>query len=308
MLFDKLSRSRLHFSIRPKAREPMHVVPAKPRELALGIVAMSLGTEYDGLLAGDFTAQFLDGVRVSKRSERAAIVAVFLRQARGLLDETAVKHLRGAPVDAFIQRSTRRIESNAQHGVACERFARVLTPVRRNGTARGERDLNSADHLGKIVGVDGTRRRRIETRENAMQPRRMFLRANSKLRTQSFIALWRGREAFEQRAQIKSGATGNDRQFATLRDSRDGLASQPRIVSRCARPVWREDVQQMMRHERPFFVRRLRGADLHAAVDRDRVARDNLGGKVFRKSNCERRLAACRRSGDNNQRRITMCG
>src|SRR6185437_14667439 len=169
MLFDEFGRSRLHLSIRPKAREPLHVVPPEPCELALGVVAMSLGTECDGLLAGDFTAQFLDGLRVSKRSERAAIIAVFLHQARGLLDETAVKHLRGASVDAVIQRSTRRVETHAQDAIAGERFPRMFSPVRGDRPARGERDLDGADDLGKVVGVDGTRSAWIEPRENAMQ-------------------------------------------------------------------------------------------------------------------------------------------
>src|SRR6185437_3266245 len=308
MLFSEFGRSRLHLSIRPKAREPLHVVSPEPGELSLGIVAMSLRAKRHGLLAGDFTAQFLDGLRISKRSERAAIIAIFLHQSSALLDETAVKHLRGASVDAVIQRSTRRIESNAKNGVACKRFARVLTPVRGNGTAGNERDLDGADDLGKVVGVDGTRRRRIETRENAMQPRRMLLRANSKLRTQSFVALRPRRQPFEQSAQIEASATGNDRQFATLRDSRDGLASKTRIVSRCAWLVRRKDVQQMMRHERAFFARRFRGADLHAAVDRDRVAGDNLSRKAGREREGERGLAAGRGAGDNKQWRIVLHG
>ena len=75
---------------RAEAGQPVDLrVFAEPGELALGVVAMALGGERDGFLAGEFAAQDGDRLGVAERGERAALEAVGFDELGGLLDQAA---------------------------------------------------------------------------------------------------------------------------------------------------------------------------------------------------------------------------
>ena len=149
----------------------MHVgFAAEPGELAFGVVAVALlGVGY-GLLAGELVAQDGGGFGVAERGEGAAVGAVTGEEALGLFDEAAVgplagKHGGGALVDALVEAGAGRGEAEAQDAVAGEGVAALL-PLDCHGShgsaagavmrlGGGEGDLDGADDLGDVVGVDG---------------------------------------------------------------------------------------------------------------------------------------------------------
>ena len=125
----------------------------------------------------------------------------------------------------------------------------------------------------------------------------------AELGAQWLVALRGGEQTIQQRAQIQAGAATYDRQAAALRDAGDGFAGQAAVVARGAGLVRIGDVDEVVRHALALVQRGLGGADLHAAIDGDGVATDDLAGELLCQRQRECGLAAGRRTGDDDQRR-----
>jgi hypothetical protein len=200
-----------------EAGEPVDCgIFAEPCELAFGVVAMALLGLGDGLVAGDLAAQDGDGLGVAERGERATVDAIAFDELRGLFHQAAIEHLGGAVVDAGIELGAGRVETEAEDAEAGERVAALL-PLAGDGLARGEGDLDGADELGRVVGVDLDGGGGVEAREDAVEMGGAGVRALAQLVAQRFMAGWTGEEAVEQRAQVEAGAAGDDGEAVCVR-------------------------------------------------------------------------------------------
>ena len=78
------------------------------------------------------------------------------------------------------------------------------------------------------------------------------------------------------------------------------------VLARGKRLIRLGHIDQMMRHARPLFLRRLRRAQLHAAIHGHRVAAHNLAAKPLRQLERKRRLPAARRPEQNHHERFSL--
>src|SRR6185312_4277085 len=175
-----------------------------------------------------------------------------------------------------------RCEAEAEDVVAGEGVAARL-PLRGLRSAGGERDLEAANEFGHVVGVDGASGGGVEALENAVK---MRPGAGAQTVAKGVVARWCGCESVEQSAQVEAGASGDDGEAAARLDVRDGGAGMSRPVACGAGLVGPVEVEAVVRDAGAVGGRGFRGADLHQAIDGDRVATDNFAVESF--GQCER--------------------
>src|SRR3954453_22312088 len=88
-------------------------------------------------------------------------------------------------------------------------------------------------------------------------------------------ALRARKEAFEERAEIKSGAADDDGECGEGGDIGKRGASEAGVFTSSKVMVWRGDVEQMMGRGESLIAVGLGGADLEVAIDGDGVAADD---------------------------------
>ena len=176
-------------------------------------------------------------------------------------------------IDAFVERCAVGIKTDAQNTEAGEWVATLL-PQLGHGTAGGEADLDGADELGGIVGVDFLGGGAIRRDKDAMQVSRAALSFTlPQMSTQRLGALGPGEKAVDQRAQVKSRAADNDRKVMAVADFGEHLPGATSIFAGSHRLRRVDDIEQMMRCAGTFFRRRLGGADVEFC-DRQRRNRN----------------------------------
>lgn len=106
-----------------------------------------------GLFAREFGVEELTCLAVAKGRKRAADISAFREQRAGFFHQTFVEHLGSTQIDACIERLPFRIEAEAKDAEADEGIAALL-PEFAHGTTGGKTDLDGADELGGIVGVN----------------------------------------------------------------------------------------------------------------------------------------------------------
>jgi hypothetical protein len=84
-------------------------------------------------------------------------------------------------------------------------------------------------------------------------------------------------------------------------DADDGFAGEPAVVAGGAGLVRLEDVDEVVGDAGALGERGLCGADLHAAIDGDGVATDDLAGEALGEGEGERGLAAGGGAGDDDE-------
>ena len=109
------------------------------------------------------------------------------------------------------------------------------------------------------------------------------------------------RAAFDQRVHIQARASGYDRHHPAGQDILRRSIRQLHIPRDRKSFARRTDIKQVMRHTLPFCYSRLRGADIHPAVDLHRVRRNDLGVQLLRKCDRQSGLAAGGRATDTDQ-------
>src|SRR5665213_3114463 len=134
---------------------------AEPSELALGVVAMALLRGFDCGLQAQRSCMHSQRLTVSQGVE-SFHGAVAIEQPACLLYETGGEHGSCPLVKPLIQLLAGRVEANAQKAEAGERVARHDF---RKRLARNNADLDGANQLGRVVGVDARRRGRVQPRE-----------------------------------------------------------------------------------------------------------------------------------------------
>jgi len=301
--------------------------------LAFGVVAVALRGQRDGLVAAKLATQNSDGLGVAERGEGSAFEAIGFDELGGLFDQAAVEHLGGAAVDAGVEGWSGRIEAQPEDAVAGERVAGLLLPLLGDGLPGGEGNFDGADDFWAVVGVDEGGGCGVEASKDAVEVGGAFLgRAGAEFFAERLVALGRGEEAVEQRAQVKAGASGDDRQhfvlFSTLfareygwvlwipritrryiwhpplADSGDSFAGEAAVVAGGAGFVGGEDVDEVVRDAGALGQSGFSGADLHAAVDGDRVAGDDFAGEALGQGEGEGGFAAGSRAAEDDERRV----
>lgn len=273
----------------------MHLrLAAKPGHLAFGVVAMALLRCGDGCRFGERAAQNCHCLPVSQSIQRPDGTEA-IDQRTGFSEQALGEHTRGSLVDASVKLWSRRVEADAQKPEAGERLA-PLGEQLRHGATRGQRNLQGADELGSIVGMDAAGSRGVQACEQAMQPSGTAPRmAGTQALAQLRVALRAEKKALRERAQIQPGAARDEGNDSASGDGAHGGASLARVVAGAEIAVRIADVEQMMPHQRAFGCSGLGRADLHAAIDGDRVATDDLDGQVTGQSQGKSGFAACGR-------------
>ncbi len=211
-------------------------------------------------------------------------------ESAGFLDEAGGEHLGAALIQPLIERGAGRVEADAQQAEAGEGIAGQHL---RHGLARGEADLDGADELGRVVGVDARGRCGIEAGEQAMQPgAAVALGAAAKALAQVFLASGAGEEAFSERAQVEAGAAGDDGEVAAAGDFAQGGSGEAAVVAGGEGLVGIGDVDEVMRDAGAFFGRGFGGAEVHAAIDGDGVAADDFAVEALGEGEREGGFAA----------------
>ena len=258
-----------------EAGEPMHGgVAAEPGELALGVVAMALLSGGDGGFAGEVAVEDSHCLGVAERGKRAASFTEAVAQHLRLGNEAEGEHGGGAAVDAGVQGFAFGSEVELEDAVAFERVAAGL-PLGGLGLAGGEGDFNAADELGGVVGVDCRSGARIEALEDAVEIAG-FCGEIAEAFAEGFVA-GRGRgEAFEEGAEIEAGASGDDGDVATVADLGDGGAGGAGVVAGGAGFAGPLEIEAVVQDAGALGGGGFGGADLHEAIDGDRVAAYDL--------------------------------
>ena len=112
----------------------------------------------------------------------------------------------------------------------------------------------------------------------------------------------RGEEAVDERAQVEAGSSGDDGQVAAFSDAGEGFAGLAAVVAGGAGLVGPGDVDHVVLDEGSLVARGLGGADLHLAIDGDRVATDDLAVELFGEAKGEGGLAAGGGAGEDDER------
>ena len=141
---------------------------AEPGQLALRVIAVTLLGGSDGRFPGQLAIEELDRLAVAKGIERSCEVAVTFDEAARFFDEAVGEHGFGAEVNAGVERLAFGIETDAENAKSGEGITTLLLEFGHR-PAGAEADLNRADELGGIVGVDFSRGLAIESGEHAME-------------------------------------------------------------------------------------------------------------------------------------------
>ena len=204
--------------------------------------------------------------------------AVSLKEERGFLDEAAVEHGGGAVVDAVVELRAGRVEGEAEGAVAGKGVAAAGWLLGGKRLAGGEEELERADELRGVVGVDAVGGERVKAGEQAMEGGGI---AGAEARAEGWVG---GRcvvETVEQRAEVEAGAAGDDRQAPTGGDGGERLAGVAGPVAGVETLVGIDEVEEVVRDEGAVGGGGLGGADLHAAVHADGVAGEDFAREAL---------------------------
>src|SRR5579884_683015 len=271
-LFYHLSDFSLRSPLVAKAVEPEDVrLAAEPCQLALSVVAMALLGQGNGVSFTNFSAQKRFGLFVSQRIEWPCI-AVFFQQHSGLFDQAVPEHRRGAFIDAVVQAFAVRLQTDAQDTEASQWVA-AFFPCFRHGLSRGNADLNGANQLWRVVGMDTFSGPGVEPHEDFVEPSAPVLfTAQLEPLAQRLGALRAGKEAVQQSAKVEAGPSGNDGNMAARGNFFQRASRIAAVVARGVVFSGGNNVNQVVRKALAVGLAGLGCADLHVAVDGDGIA------------------------------------
>ena len=101
-------------------------------------------------------------------------------------------------------------------------------------------------------------------------------------------------KALQQRTQVKAGSTDHDRQLAATGDPGNRCSRLPSVFARGEGFAGIGYVDQVMWNQFTFGAGRLCGANLKVAIDRNRIAANDLTLKPLRQGDCQRALSGRR--------------
>jgi hypothetical protein len=122
------------------------------------------------------------------------------------------------------------------------------------------------------------------------------LTAALKTGTEIGLACGTGKETFSKGAEVKAGSSGDDGQTGAVGYCMEGGAGLAAVIACGERLVWVGNVEEVVGQAGPIFRSWLGCAQVHAAIDGDRVATDNFAGKTLSKRKGKGGFAAARRA------------
>jgi hypothetical protein len=227
-------------------------------------------------------------------------------QGGDFIDEPVAQHRPETRRDARMQPAAlARLECDQRRS----RRVRMRPVGRRVSMPGGERPAADPVHFERALDPLRVERREprggrwIDARELGVKRRPAVLRGlRIECRADGGVGRRHRIEAVEQRLEVEHRAADEKRQRAARAD----LGNEPARVldEERRRPGFGriDDVDQVVRNERALGRARLRGADVHAAIDQRRIDADDLDRQPRREArrDGERRrgLARCGRAGD----------
>ena len=169
-----------------------------------------------------------------------------------------------------------------------------------HGAGRRGADLDGADELGLVVGMNAESGFGIEAAQQS--PERSGAAAMTQAAAKILVALGSVEEAFEHGAQVEAGASADDGKASATGDCGGGGTGLAGVVSSGEPGVGGDDVDEVVRDDGALFERWFGGADFEFAVDGNRVAADDLATEFEGQGDGERGLAAGGGAGDDQQR------
>ena len=262
---------------------------AEPGELPLAIVAVALLSLGDGFGFARGTIEDFSSLLIAERGEGPAAAAEALDQLTGFFHQALREHGFCAPVDALVKHGAGGVEREAQDAVAGEGIA-SFAPLAGDGGwlagAGGERDLERADELGGVVGVDAFGSLGVEALEAAVKMRASATAcALAKQAAKCGLRRRAWEESVDQRAKVEAGAAGKDRKHIARGKLRQRRASVAGVVPRGAGLGGLVEIEQVMRNKLLLRERGLGRTELHVAIHADGVA-----GEDFCRNGCARQL------------------
>lgn len=194
--FEGVARDAL---IGAETRKPMNVRFApEPSHLPFGILPGAKPALLDCLVERIFAIQDFDGLFIAERLQRVPVGApAYGKQRPNFFEQAVVKHCRTALIEALVQRSPMRIQTDLQ----CLRSGHGITSQLlnlRSGAAAEVDDFNGADEFLMIVRVNASGGCWIVLLQKAMESRGTASGERGQAGAQRFIAK-RGRgQAGEQ--------------------------------------------------------------------------------------------------------------
>ncbi len=120
-------------------------------------------------------------------------------------------------------------------------------------------------------------------------------------RPHRFVTAWPWEEAARERPVVKPRAANEDRLLAARRDVSNGIGGVARVVRGGVLLRWIRDVHHVMTDPLLFADWDLVGADVEHAVDRGRIAGDDLAVEMPGQRDTERTLAGGGRTNDRDE-------
>ena len=163
-------------------------------------------------------------LRVADELERLRVCRDAARDERAdFFQPSGCEHRIGACVNARVQRGARRLQADFDYFVALQRIAAAAMDFAHRFSGE-QAQFDGADYFLRVRRRDARRGFGIETREHAMKMLRTVLFGRlPQARANFFGALRRLGQAFEQRAQIQPGPSGENRQNLARAQIRQGM-------------------------------------------------------------------------------------
>jgi len=269
---------------------------AEPGELALGVVAVALLGAGDSLRQRHLAFDGCERLFVAERGQGPGVGSVPGCELASFFHQSILEHGCGALVDAGVEGFAVRVESDAQDTIAVKRVASGL-PSLCHWLASGEADLDGADELGRVVGMDLLCRFGVEAGEDAVQPSRSFGGFGAAEASANGIclfgrSLWSGEEPVDEGAEVESCSSSDDGEFFSSGDIGEGGAGEAAVVAGGEGLGRIDDVDQVVRDLAAFGWGGFGGADLHLAIDGNGVAADDFSGETVGEIERKCRFAA----------------
>ena len=107
----------------------------------------------------------------------------------------------------------------------------------------------------------------IEAPKNSMQAAGAAAFARGERGAQFFIARRPRKKAIEQGAEIKARAAHDNREFPARRDGCQSLAAEAGVVASRKKPIWINNIQQMVRNAAPRRKGDFRRSDVEVTIN-----------------------------------------
>jgi hypothetical protein len=247
-----------------KAPEPVDArFSSKPRNLALGVLTRTLLNCFSRRYQSDFGSKMGAELTIADELERLGIFEeINSDKAAYFVEPACSQHRFGPFVDSFIERLTRRLQTDFENPPTSERRSACAMDLSKR-LPREQANLNGADELLFVGRGDLPRRGWVEMFKHSVQmARTVFCSGCAKALPDVFRTFGQIRQAFQQSTQIEAGADSENGQLiATTQICED--RKRAFAITACCRRFGRiQNIEQMMRNSFPLGSRWLRGSNV----------------------------------------------